>query len=114
MDIFTLAIYSVHHLHIPTGPIGDRKIMEDVAVIYKRSPREATPSLQSERITSALSFLSIRTPAQPYPDTGESGETYDIEAHLELSSNRNNAQWIRHRPQDVYCDLRTYLCSLSV
>ncbi len=90
MDIFTLAIYLVHHLHIPTGPIGDRKIMEDVAVIYKRSPREATPSLQSERITSALSFLSIRSPAQPYPDTGESGETYDIEAHLELSSSRRS------------------------
>src|SRR5207247_10768915 len=61
MDISTLAIYSVHRLHIPTGPIVDRKIMEDVAVIYKSSPREATPSLQSERITSALSFLSIRT-----------------------------------------------------
>jgi len=45
--------------------------MEDVAVIYKSSPREATPSLQSERITSACRFYRsgpppslIQTPAR--------------------------------------------------
>jgi len=89
--------------------------MEDVAVIYKSSPREATPSLQSERITSALSFLSIRTPRPAL--SRHRRERRDLRhrsaprAKLQqaiLDSNTNNAQWIRHRPQDVYCDLRIY------
>jgi hypothetical protein len=32
---------------------------------------------------SALSFLSLKEGVNSYPDTGESGDAYDIEASLE-------------------------------
>jgi hypothetical protein len=32
---------------------------------------------------SALSFLSLKEAVNSYPDTGESGDAYDIEASLE-------------------------------
>ncbi len=90
MDIFTLAIYSVHHLHIPTSSAALSGRIMDVVLTSQKSAAEESGNPKSERIPSALSFLSIMKPAQPYPDTGESGETYDVEAHVDLSASRQS------------------------
>jgi hypothetical protein len=59
--------------------MGRREMREFVAMPNK-SGQEEIRNVTRDRIPSTLSFLSIKTDAQPYPDTGESGETYDAEA----------------------------------
>jgi len=91
MDIFTLVIYSVQRLHIPTSSAAlSRRIMDEVVLTSHESTSEESGSPGTERIPSALSFLPIRKPAQPYPDTGESGETYDLEAHVDLIASKQS------------------------
>jgi len=55
--------------------------MEEIVAIPDPYAREQTANLVRERIPCNLSFLSIKDHSKPYPDTGESGETYDVEAY---------------------------------
>ena len=54
------------------------------------SPKSATCSGTNE-FPTALSFLSIGRDGGGYPDTGESGEAYDLEASLEFKRRRLQA-----------------------
>ncbi len=110
MDIFTLAIYSVQHLHIPTSSAAlSRRIMDNVVMMSHKSAAHESGNPESERIPSALSFLSIGKPAQPYPDTGESGETYEVETHVDISASRQSQTLGRTRSTDCATSTRRLL-----
>jgi hypothetical protein len=106
-------IYSIHNLHISTDRPFDRERLrfEICDMLHRqtqvRSNSQSSPHYARHRsdLERAL-LLSIRVPQESYPDTGESGETYDLEQSYCLETRIMGSS----SPDDPaqYCDLYPY------
>jgi hypothetical protein len=106
-------IYSVHYLHIWTDRPFDRE-ESSIAICYMlhrqtQVPLNSRASPYYARHPSGLAralLLSITVPQESYPDTGESGETYDLEQSYCLETRIMGSPSSDDPSQ--YCDLYPY------
>ena len=64
--------------------------MDEVVLTSHESAAEESGDPGNERSSIGPVISIDRKPSRPYPDTGESGETYDVEAHVDLSASRQS------------------------
>jgi hypothetical protein len=106
-------IYSVHYIHISTDRPFDREKLSITIYDMLHSQTEVRSNSQSSppyaRHLSGPEkglLVSITVPQESYPDTGESGETYDLEQSYRLET-KIMASSSSDDPSQ-YCDLYPY------